>query len=147
MIIVMNINVLKTLPKSLKILVGIEFIAVFVSLVSLGIALTNKSLQGGSLISAAFGYWVISGISRREKNAISFEKFLIILQFLLLTALFVWSSLSNADVYVTIASIQISEMTGRVLTFFFLIVVIAKWLLLNMKDSKECISREFKTTK
>lgn len=143
----MNINVLKTLPKSLKILVGIEFIAVFVSLVSLGIALTNKSLQGGSLISAAFGYWVISGISRREKNAISFEKFLIILQFLLLTALFVWSSLSNADVYVTIASIQISEMTGRVLTFFFLIVVIAKWLLLNMKDSKECISREFKTTK
>lgn len=143
----MNINALKTLPKSLKILVGIEFIAVFVSLVSLGIALTNKSLQGGSLISAAFGYWVISGISRREKNAISFEKFLIILQFLLLTALFVWSSLSNADVYVTIASIQISEMTGRVLTFFFLIVVIAKWLLLNMKDSKECISREFKTTK
>ena len=143
----MNINALKTLPKSLKILVGIEFIAVFVWLVSLGIALTNKSLQGGSLISAAFGYWVISGISRREKNAISFEKFLIILQFLLLTALFVWSSLSNADVYVTIASIQISEMTGRVLTFFFLIVVIAKWLLLNMKDSKECISREFKTTK
>lgn len=133
-----------TLTRSLNIVVYIEGFTAALCVASIVYAISQRSLDGGSIIQLAWSVMIIRWLRDFDNDGIKWEKILLVLQAIIGFVAIVALALTSSTNGLRFGSASVNLTSGFIIVAAFLLMVFVKARLLFSNESREFIAAHFK---